>query len=223
MSTRTNKGKTRRKPDLGAEQIAREALALIDDEGLDAFSFRRLAKRLNCEAMSLYHYYSSKQHLIDAMVTLCLSEIDFPDPDLPFREAMRAFAHNYRKTALRHPAFAIILVTHRLNHREGLDWLNRGLGILGDDIPMARKAEFFRIFGYFFSGAAIDEAMGYAKGPSAANPYPLEDAKRDYPEIMALGAFFGPDNREAFFDIGLDIILDWFEKEVDRAKAEETG
>lgn len=220
MTGQKTRKAARRKPALSAEQIAREALALVDDDGLEAFSFRRLAKRLNCEAMSIYHYYSSKQHLTDAMVSICLSEVGMPDRGLPFREAMRQFAHSYRATALRHPGFAIVLVTHRLNHREGLEWLNSSLGILGDDIPIAKKAAFFRVFGYFFSGAVIDEAMGYAKGPSAAEPYPFEAAQRDFPGIMALGAFFGPDNREAFFDIGIDIILDWFERELASA---ETG
>lgn len=220
MATRKTRAKSSLKPALSAGKIAREALALVDDEGLDAFSFRRLARRLNCEAMSLYHYYASKQHLIDAMVSICLSEVDIPDPDLPLREAMRQFAHNYRATALRHPGFAIVLVTHRLNHREGLDWLDRGIGVLGDDLPLAKKAELFRVFSYFISGAAVDEAMGYAKGPSAAEPYPFDDAKRDFPTIMALGAFFGPDSREAFFDAGIDVLLDWFERELAAAKAE---
>lgn len=212
------KRKPRRKAALSAQQIASEALALVDDEGLDAFSFRRLARRLGCEAMSIYHYYSSKQHLMDAMVSICLSEVDDPDPDLPFREAMRKFAHSYRATVLRHPGFALVLVTHRLNHREGLDWLNRTVAIMGTDVPLAKRAKFFRVFSYFMSGAVIDEAMGYAKGPSATEPYPFEDAKRDFPNIMALGTYFGPDNREAFFDIGMDLMLDWFEKELSAAR-----
>ena len=219
MTVRRTKKRTPRASALSAGHIAQEALALVDSEGLHAFSFRRLAKRLNCEAMSIYHYFSSKQHLIDAMVTICLSEVDVPDPELPLREAMRQFAHDYRATALRHPEFAIILVTHRLNHREGLDWLDRGIGILGNDLPLAKKAELFRVFSYFISGAAVDEAMGYAKGPGAADPYPTEDAIRDFPTIVDLGAYFGPENREAFFDAGIDVLLDWFERELATASS----
>lgn len=138
------------------------------------------------------------------------------------RDAMRQFAHNYRATALRHPGFAIVLVTHRLNHREGLDWLERGIGVLGDDLPLAKKAELFRVFSYFISGAAVDEAMGYAKGPGAAEPYPFEDAKRDFPAIMALGTFFGPHSRERFFDAGIDVLLDWFERELAASRSPKT-
>lgn len=214
MGSEKAKAKNRRKAALSSEEIAREALALVDDEGMEAFSFRRLAKRLNCEAMSIYHYYASKQHLIDAMVTICLSEIDIPDPDLPMREAMRQFAHNYRATAIRHSGFALMLVTHRMNHREGLEWLNTGIGILGSRVPLEKKAEMFRVFGYFMTGAAIDEALGYARGPSAAEPYPFEDAKRDFPAIMELGTLFGPEHRGRFFDAGLEVLLEWFEREL---------
>ncbi len=214
MGSENTKPGKRRKSALSSEEIAREALALVDDEGLDGFSFRRLAKRLNCEAMSIYHYYASKQHLIDAMVSICLSEIDNPDPGLPMRDAMRQFAHSYRATAIRHSGFALMLVTHRLNHREGLEWLNTGIGIFGPEVPLKKKAELFRVFGYFMTGAAIDEALGYAKGPSAAEPYPFEEAKRDFPAIMELGSLFGPEHRMGFFDAGLEVLLDWFEREL---------
>lgn len=80
----------------------------------------------------------------------------------------------------------------------------------------------FRVFSYFISGAAADEAMGYAKGPGAAEPYPFEDAKRNFPAIMALGAFFGPDSRERFFDAGIDVLLDWFERELAVSRSPKT-
>lgn len=64
--------------------------------------------------------------------------------------------------------------------------------------------------------------MGYAKGPGAAEPYPFEDAKRDFPTIRKLGAFFGPDSRERFFEAGIDVLLDWFERELAAAKSSKT-
>ena len=56
-----------KRPALSGERIATEAMALVDEGGIDALSFRTLAARLRCQAMSLYHYYPSKQHLIDAL------------------------------------------------------------------------------------------------------------------------------------------------------------
>lgn len=204
----------RRKLSLNADDIAREALALVDEEGMEAFSFRRLAKRLGCEAMSIYHYFASKQHLIDAMVTECLTGIDIPEKDLPPRDWMRQFCDNYRAGVLRHPGFALILTTHRLNHRPGLEILEKVVSHMAPGMPAARKAILFRVLSYFITGAVMDEALGYAKGPSAAKPVSPEDARRDFPQIMELGTFFGPEHHETYFDIGTEVLLDWFEAEM---------
>ncbi len=214
MSTRAPK---RKRNPLSAERIAAEAMALVDEGGIDALSFRTLAARLNCQAMSLYHYYPSKQHLIDALVSICLAETPVPEPDMPFRARLHEFCLRYRATALRHPGFAQILTTHRLNHRDGLAWLDacvRMFDVHDAKVSTERKATLFRVLSYFITGAAVDEALGYAKGPSAAEPVPGDEAKRDFPAILGIGAYFGKENHLAFYEEGLRVILDWIEAEI---------
>ncbi len=46
----------------------RPRLELIEADGLEAFSTRKLAAKLGCEAMSIYHYFPSKAHLMDALL-----------------------------------------------------------------------------------------------------------------------------------------------------------
>ena len=207
--------KTRKKkthPNLSADRIVTEAMALIDSEGYDALSFRALGRRLGCEAMSIYYYFPSKQHLIDALVTLCLNEIEVPEPGLPLREHLRQFALNWRATAIRHAAFTPILFTHRLNHPEALSWLDRSLHIFdGSDADSKTKATVMRVVTYYLNGAALDEALGYAKGPSAANPVSVEEMS-NYPRIKTLGQHFGKENHDEFFNAGLDLLLDWAER-----------
>jgi AcrR family transcriptional regulator len=147
----TPKRKSRKtRPALSADRIAAEAMALCDEAGFDAVSFRALGKRLGCEAMSLYHYFPSKQHLVDAMVNTCLAETPVPSPGPPARERMRALCHAYRATAVRHAGFAPILFTHRLNHREGLAWLDEVAGIFDDTrADDLRRATVFRVISYY--------------------------------------------------------------------------
>ena len=202
----------RKRQPLSADRIATEAMALVDEAGLDALSFRALGKRLGCEAMSLYHYYPSKQHLIDALVTICLAETPVPPPDPTPRTGLREFCRRYRATILRHPAFASILTTHRLNHREGLAWLEDCMALFEpSDAPVAKKAELFRVISYYLTGAVLDEALGYAAGPSAADPVPADEARESFPLVMAMGAHFGRENHQRFFEAGLDVLLDWVE------------
>lgn len=207
--------KRRKREPLSAERIATEAMALVDEAGLEALSFRALGKRLGCEAMSLYHYFPSKQHLIDALVNICLAEIEVPPPGPGARARIRQFCLNYRDCVLRHPAFAPVLTTHRLNHREGLAKLDACIEMFESDrAGYERKAALFRVISYFMTGAAIDEALGYAKGPSAAEPVALDEARRDFPHIMGVGAYFGKENHLRYFETGLDLILDWVEAEL---------
>lgn len=207
-------GKNRKKPrpDLSADRIVTEAMALIDEGGMEALSFRALGKRLGCEAMSIYHYYPSKQHLIDALVTLCLNEIEIPEPGLSRRDHLRQFCLNWRATAIRHAAFAPILFTHRLNHPEALAWLDKSFEVFeGGTADTRTKATVMRVMAYYLNGAALDEALGYAAGPSAANPVPPGDMP-NYPHVMALGAHFGKENHDHFFHTGLDLLLDWADR-----------
>ena len=61
------RAKKPRRP-LDKEAIELAALALIDKDGLGELSMRRLGKKLGVEAMSLYHHYPSKAHLLDALL-----------------------------------------------------------------------------------------------------------------------------------------------------------
>src|SRR3989442_13967025 len=69
---------SRRGTALSRELIAAAAMALVDREGLAALSTRRLGEELGCEAMSIYHHFPSKAHLMDALVDLMLAQARVP-------------------------------------------------------------------------------------------------------------------------------------------------
>ena len=213
------KGNQRKKRQaLSSERIAAEALALVDEEGLDGFSYRTLAKRLGCEAMSLYHYFPSKAHLFDAMVDIYYRDFQFLPDDAPWLDRVRKVCHEFRAAALRHPAFFKFVSIYRMNSRGGLSILNRVLQTFeATGLAAEARAHHFRAIGYYLTGAALDEALGYAKGPSAAEPVPAEEARRDFPAIMAVGPYFGQEHHWATFEHGLEALLAELVKDVERA------
>lgn len=199
----------RKKQPLSAERIIDEALALADAEGLDAFSFRVLAKRLHCEAMSLYHYFPSKSHLFDAMVDRCLGEVKFPATDRDWIERLRLVAHEWRGMALRHPGFFPFLAVHRLNTHFALSVLNQLIALFdGSGREAEWKAKQFRTIGYYLVGALLDETAGYAKGPTSATPVPGEVVMREFPAVAAAGPYFSPAHHLDTFERGLAMHLD---------------
>ena len=69
---------------LSRARVCQEALALVDAEGLEALSMRRLGARLGCEAMSLYRHVRDKADLIDALYAAVLGDL------LPERDGLAA-------------------------------------------------------------------------------------------------------------------------------------
>ena len=197
-------------------RIIEAAFALVDGEGLEAFSFRTLAARLNCQAMSLYHYFPSKAQLYEAMAGECLRELP-PPAEGEWRVRIMQEALAYRGIALRHPGFFPYFTIFRHNNRVGMAYLDRILSVfVMTGLPSERRAFHFRVFGYFLSGAGMEEALGYAKGPSSADPVADDEARRDFPQITAVGRWFGRDHHEAIFHHGLAVMLDAIEADIAR-------
>src|SRR5437879_8120056 len=118
----------RRRTALSRERIAVAAVALIDGEGLDALSMRRLGAELGVEAMSLYRHFPSKAALLEAVVARLLAELPVPAPTAArWQEAFRALARAYRALLTRHPNAIPLLATLELSHPGSLAGAGAGI------------------------------------------------------------------------------------------------
>ena len=81
------------------------AVALVDSDGLDRLSMRKLAAALGVEAMTFYHYLPNKAALLDGLVEWVLEHTTtVPAADgLPWDETLRRYAETLRTTLLGHP------------------------------------------------------------------------------------------------------------------------
>jgi len=198
---------------LDREGIERAALALIDEEGLAELSMRRLGKKLGVEAMSLYHHYPSKAHLLDALLDRLISTLPIPEATLPWRERILRFCLSYRALAAKHPRFAPFMIVHRMNTRTTLGWLESMVRIIGDaGFDAADGARAFRSVGYYLMGAILDESSGYAGGPTAAEGVPEAEQALIAPTVARFGPYFGREHWDATFRSGLDAMLDDLER-----------
>jgi AcrR family transcriptional regulator len=195
---------------LSRERIAGAAMALVDREGLAALSTRRLGAELGCEAMSIYHHFPNKAHLMDALVDLMLAEASVPAADEGhWLERLRQAAHNFRAMALMHPKFFPYFAVHRLNTLSGVAFINGIIGILREAGFSDRDAaRYFRGIGYYLTGAALDETAGYAKGPSAAEPVSNATIAANFAHLAAAAPYFQPKHFQATFETGLEMLLE---------------
>lgn len=113
MDTDSNAPKKRRlrNPDLTRESIARAALEIVDREGSDALTFRRLSDSMGTAMMTLYNRVPNRDALVRDIVAILLSEIDTSSrPDEDWETTIRRVARSHRAMALAHPrAYTLVL------------------------------------------------------------------------------------------------------------------
>jgi AcrR family transcriptional regulator len=97
-------------PGLTREQIVRAALELLDAEGMEQLSMRKLGARLDAGATSLYRHVNNKDELIELLVDVVYGEIEVPDVvGDDWRAAAAATARSVRAMILRHPWIGSVL------------------------------------------------------------------------------------------------------------------
>jgi AcrR family transcriptional regulator len=100
-----------RKPALSRERIVRETIELVDAEGVEALSMRKLGTRLGVGATSIYWHVANKEELIELVIDEVWAEIEVPEPDDPegWRTALARSAESMRAMILRHPWMSAML------------------------------------------------------------------------------------------------------------------
>ncbi|MDH2425262.1 TetR/AcrR family transcriptional regulator [Sphaerisporangium sp. TRM90804] len=103
----------RDQPALSRDQIVRAAVELLDAEGLDSLSMRKLAARLGSGATSIYWHVASKDELLELVLDEVYGEVAVPDPAaVGWRDAVAVLAYGLRGALVKHP-WAITLVSSR--------------------------------------------------------------------------------------------------------------
>jgi TetR/AcrR family transcriptional regulator, tetracycline repressor protein len=104
-----------RRETLTREKVLHAAMALVDEDGLDGLSMRRLATALDVHAMSLYNHVSNKADLLDGIAEHAFGQVELPDPELAWPEQVRALALSMYQVLSRHPAVSVALATDQAN------------------------------------------------------------------------------------------------------------
>ncbi len=95
---------------LNRRQVIATALAVIDREGLQALSMRRLGAELGVDPMTIDHHTGGKERLLDGVAELLWEEIAFPEALSDPIEALRNLARSLRNLFRRHPEAAPLIL-----------------------------------------------------------------------------------------------------------------
>jgi len=99
---------------LSRSVILHAALSIIDRDGIDALSMRRLSEQVRRDPTVLYRHVPSKAALLDGVVEIVLGQLRVDTADADWAGQLRTVAHEFRRLALAHPNVVALLVTRPL-------------------------------------------------------------------------------------------------------------
>jgi len=176
---------------------------------------RRLAEELGVVPMALYKHVANKEELLDGMIDLVYSEIEFASRGTHWKTAMRQRARSMREALLRH-SWAIGLMDFRttpgpanLSHHNGVLERLRGAGF---SIRMAFHA-YGAINSYIYGSLVLQQSLSFetpgefAQVVEAALPPQIENEYPYLAEVLSNVGKRGFDSAKEF-EFGLSLILD---------------
>ena len=104
---------------LQKDQIIKTALDLLDRDGLEGVTLRRLAKELGVQAPAIYWHIANKETLLDEIANVILNQrfdaIDFADDQRNWADWLRTMANELRTAMLAHREGARVVAGAHLN------------------------------------------------------------------------------------------------------------
>lgn len=195
-----------RKPLLSRERIVACALTLVDAEGLEAVSTRRLAAELGVSGPSLYHHFRTKDEILDAVADTVCARVDLSmfEDGTHWREALLGWARSYRAALTGHPHIVPFLARGPGRRPSQLRMADAVFGALTDaGWSRAHATHIGAMMRYYVAGSALGS---FARGF-------VDDAElyaRDYPHLdqAHLLAEYQQRVDEGAFETGLRALVD---------------
>lgn len=196
------------KVSLSKALIVETSIQMIETIGVDKFSLRKLAERLNCEPMSIYYHLKNKDQIFDEIVDYLIATIRFESESLTIKQQLITVAQQWRSLAKTYPNFFPILAVHQLNTDVGSHFMNQILTIFQNaNLSLQQASYFLRVLNYYLIGAGIDEAKGYGSGSSAVNSIQPDELKAKYPLLAQAKSYWTASHHDEIFDLGLETLL----------------
>lgn len=180
---------------LTRELIVRTGLAVLDRDGLDALTMRRVGQELDTGAASLYVYVANREDLLEAMLDEALAEVSLPTVRRgPWQQRLTALVEATIEAMARHERLAFVALGAIPTGRNALLIMDRMIALLKegglDDATVAYAVDLL----YLHCTAAGAETSAYvdrgstesATAASAAQHFATLPADR-YPMIAAMG------------------------------------
>ena len=217
MTIRTREPLTR-------ERVVDAALRVMDQEGLEAVTMRRIAREVGVEAMSLYHHVEDKDDILDGICERVMAEFRFPEPTDDWSENCRRAARAWRQLLKTHPNVMRLFAEQRgpvrsVDSMRPMEFALRLLRQAG--ISDRDTAQAFHAFGGYIQGYVMMELGSIPGGSDEAQLKMQAEVAAalpdEFPTLREVLPHFAECDADEQFEFGLDLLIRGLEARVSSA------
>ncbi|WP_028548024.1 TetR/AcrR family transcriptional regulator C-terminal domain-containing protein [Paenibacillus sp. UNC451MF] len=207
---------------LDRDRIVSTVLTMLQAEGLEQISMRKIADSLGVKAASLYYHVKDKDQLLHLLAEQISSEVEFPDAELDWREQLRQWSFNFRRTlhlyrdSVQIMGATIAASPHRLSHIEYLFRVLAKSGFKESQIPWLASMLKNYIFGFTdeenrLAARAKQELVDMDQlGKNQVERFKALPSEH-YPHLSRLAVYTTAADWDTEFTFGVNVLLDGFE------------
>ncbi|MEU0546554.1 TetR/AcrR family transcriptional regulator C-terminal domain-containing protein [Micromonospora sp. NPDC005979] len=219
---------TLRRAPLSRDRILRAAVALADGTGIESLSMRNLAQDLGVVPMALYKHVANKDELLDGMIDVIVGQIDPPERDTTWKDAIRRRILSARAVLRRHPWAPLAIESRTMATPAVLAYLDSVVGTLRAGGFSANLAHHVmhtmgsRVLGFsqelFDDSRRAGRSGAASPGPAAAMP---PEFAAQFPHLAEIATVASHDDESVVgqgcddqfeFEFALDLLLDGIER-----------
>ncbi|MGA9675302.1 MAG: TetR/AcrR family transcriptional regulator C-terminal domain-containing protein [Mycobacterium sp.] len=203
---------------LNRSMILQAALRIVDRDGVDGLSMRRLSEAVGRDPVMLYRHVPNKAAVLDGVAEMVLAQLSVDSTDPDWAGQLRTVARDFRQLALTHPNVVPLLVTRplatplgqrppgMLRPLEDVLALLTSAGFTGEDALHIYRV----LFGYLY-GHILNELQEVIERPEETDDVLRLGLHRlaitEFPQLRQLAPALASYDGAAELDRFLDLLL----------------
>jgi AcrR family transcriptional regulator len=193
---------------LARETVARTALDLLDEVGLDGLTVRRLATELGVKSPALYWHFRNKQELLDEMSRLLLEpDMGGPHQGESWQEWLTRRAHQLRRVLLSHRDGPRLIASSHPGMTVARKFEAELKLLTGYGFTPAQGLHAISTLSFYTIGFALEEQASLRR-QAHTTPEDLATLAAEAPTVMAAVADSGAPTSDQAFAYGLRLLID---------------
>jgi AcrR family transcriptional regulator len=199
----------RRRQPLTRQAIIEAAIKIIDLEGVDALTVRRLGQELGTGSATLYWYVGSKDELGEIVFDHVMGQLELPELDPQRWQAQfKEFAHAAYQLLLQHNdlvRFSIGRIPVGPNMLRIMEWSLDLLNAAG--VPPKVASYMGDIFGRYLDASVLELTAGGGGSPEQVGEWFMSLPRDQFPNLLAMSAELMSGDADERFEFGLDLMV----------------